>query len=604
MNKFNPRPVVPIVLLLLVILTPHAAWAQVSNNYTGANNGSWATGGNWSQGSVPTASQEVYSTNATEVRITGGTAAVANNLTIGGASSGTVALRQDNNSLAVGGSITLAPGAGNGTLRLGEGTFSGSGLSLTIGGGTGSILNGGGAGQANINVYGHVGTLGLSSASFDNLAINQSASGSLTIGSSQTWTANSGVFIGNNTANLVYGLTVNGILNTVNRLDLGAAASSGTNSATLIFNSGTINSALIQRNGTMNSVFEWNGGKITRTGGNASIQGTVGTLTINLAGTGTHSFEADGGRAITVQSTAVLADKSGEAGTFIKEGAGTLVLLGANTHSGVSTVSAGTLHLGNVNALQNSTLDTGTSGSQAVTFTVAGDNTYNLGGLQGSAALSLGANSLSVGGNNTNTTYSGELSGSGALSKAGSGTLTLSGASANTLGGTTTVSGGTLKLSKTAGVNAIAGAVEVGTGAKLLLSASDQVATANVTLSGGTIARDGNVTEVFGNLNLTAASFLDYGAGAANTLRFGTYTPTFLLTVQNFAVGNKLQFGNSISEEDLASKFSFSNGYTTGTEGSFFTITAVPEPSTIIAAAGLLGLMLWPVRHRFLLRKA
>ena len=41
-----------------------------------------------------------------------------------------------------------------------------------------------------------------------------------------------------------------------------------------------------------------------------------------------------------------------------------LVLDGAMTFSGDTTVTAGTLALGHVNALQNSTLDTGTSGSR------------------------------------------------------------------------------------------------------------------------------------------------------------------------------------------------------------------------------------------------
>jgi hypothetical protein len=70
--------------------------------------------------------------------------------------------------------------------------------------------------------------------------------------------------------------------------------------------------------------------------------------------------------------------------------------------------------------------------------------------------------------------------------------------------------------------------------------------------------------------------------------------------VQNFQPGNKLQFGNTISSTDLndATLFSFSSGFTTGTESGFFTITAIPEPSTYLAAVGLIGLMLWPLRRR------
>jgi hypothetical protein len=72
------------------------------------------------------------------------------------------------------------------------------------------------------------------------------------------------------------------------------------------------------------------------------------------------------------------------------------------------------------------------------------------------------------------------------------------------------------------------------------------------------------------------------------------------LTVQNFLPGNKLQFGNTISSTDLnnTSLFQFSNGFTTGTESGFFTITAIPEPSTYVAAIALLALMLWPLRRR------
>jgi hypothetical protein len=123
-----------------------------------------------------------------------------------------------------------------------------------------------------------------------------------------------------------------------------------------------------------------------------------------------------------------------------------------------------------------------------------------------------------------------------------------------------------------------------------------------MTLSGGTIQRGSGVSDVFGNLVLTTDSFLDYGTGETGTLRFGNYTPSSLLTVNNFLPGNKLQFGNTISSTDLenASLFSFSSGFTTGTESGFFTITAIPEPSSYVAAAGLVVLLLCSSRRRAL----
>jgi fibronectin-binding autotransporter adhesin len=211
-------------------------------------------------------------------------------------------------------------------------------------------------------------------------------------------------------------------------------------------------------------------------------------------------------------------------------------------------------------------------------------------------------------------TFSGAISGAGTLSKTGIGTVTLSGTSANTFTGVTTVTAGTLELNKTAGVTALASTniivskIDNNNRATLLLSAGGQVANSTaVTLSGGTITRGSGVSEVFGNLNLTEASFLDFGTGDAGNLAFGTYTSSALLTVQNFLPGNKLQFATGFDANLLPTggnlsnaNFSFSNGFTTGTEGGYFTITAIPEPSTYLAAAGLLSLMLWPSRKRLL----
>ena len=133
------------------------------------------------------------------------------------------------------------------------------------------------------------------------------------------------------------------------------------------------------------------------------------------------------------------------------------------------------------------------------------------------------------------------------------------------------------------------------------------------TLSGGTITRGSGVSEVFGNLNLTQASFLNFGTGTAGNLTFGTYqdnaqTESALLTINNFLPGNSFTFNStSFSQGSINSYFQFGTGfvgYSLGNTGSTFTITPIPEPSTYVAALGLLALMLWPLCRRFRVKQA
>ena len=174
---------------------------------------------------------------------------------------------------------------------------------------------------------------------------------------------------------------------------------------------------------------------------NGILVGTgAGDLTIGTAvDSGTLKSATSGGELVlqnfgNLTINAVIADNT-TASSVMKAGSGTATLSGANTYTGTTTVTAGTLSLNNENALQNSTLDTGTSGSQQVTFG-AGAN-YNIGGLKGADDLVLsGGKNIFVGSNNSDTTFSGVLNvvsgGGGTLTKVGDGTLTLSGANTHT----------------------------------------------------------------------------------------------------------------------------------------------------------------------------
>jgi len=293
--------------------------------------------------------------------------------------------------------------------------------------------------------------------------------------------------------------------------------------------------------------------------------------------------------------------------SFATNSVGTsFAVFSADMLTGLDDAATGYLRLTLSGAASGGTgrLDNILINAQTIGEPISGSGTGTLGISEaGSAAFSGG---VTV--NNTATfaaaaggqaIFSGVVSGTGTvLSKTGAGTVTLSGSSANTFTGTTTVSAGTLELAKTEDVTALAGAVTVNTGATLLLSSSGNVAnTAAVTLSGGTIQRASGVSEVFGNLNVTAASFLDFGTGSAGTMEFSgiDYAPSALFTLQlfNFTQGNTFVIKNAT---DLSSFIG--SGFTFDGDGGFgsssfsdgtFTITAIPEP-----------MMLWPARRRLL----
>lgn len=131
-------------------------------------------------------------------------------------------------------------------------------------------------------------------------------------------------------------------------------------------------------------------------------------------------------------------------GGLIKEGATTFTLGGMNTYTGPTQIDAGTLQLMISDALADTTAVTVAAGAtlDLATFDVSD----TIGSLAGAGSVTLDNGTLTTGGDNTSTMFSGVISstGTGGLTKTGTGTFTLMGV--NTYMGATMVDGGTLQL--------------------------------------------------------------------------------------------------------------------------------------------------------------
>jgi autotransporter-associated beta strand protein len=150
------------------------------------------------------------------------------------------------------------------------------------------------------------------------------------------------------------------------------------------------------------------------------------------------TLNAGGGAFDTNGNSATFGGTISGTGTFTKLGNGTLTLSGASTYSGATAVNAGTLRAGATNAFASGSAFTVASGA---TLDLNGFN-QTIGSLAGAGAVTLGSATLTAGNDNTSTTFSGPISGTGGLVKEGTGALTLTGVSSYT--GPTNINAGTL----------------------------------------------------------------------------------------------------------------------------------------------------------------
>jgi autotransporter-associated beta strand protein len=241
-------------------------------------------------------------------------------------------------------------------------------------------------------------------------------------------------------------------------LTLGAGANTMTGAinitgGTLSFSSVTAGAAgSLGNNASVNTV-------TLRDGATLSYTGVTGTI-LN-AGAGSRNFALQGGNAnidvTTSTETLTLSGTIQGAGSLVKGGAGSLSVNGAATHTGSTIINAGTLIIGAADRLPDAApLIIGGSG----TFNMAAGN-ETVGSLAGSGILLSGgtARTLTVGVDNTSTTFSGTISGAGAsvFNKGGAGVMTIQLAGPTAWTGNSGVSGGVLRLNNANGLPSTGG---------------------------------------------------------------------------------------------------------------------------------------------------
>lgn len=151
--------------------------------------------------------------------------------------------------------------------------------------------------------------------------------------------------------------------NNGNSLSLGQSDSSR---GTYNVDGGTLTVGVVGSSGGT-STFNFNGGTLQAAAPTTSFSSGLTTANVRNGG----AVIDTNGSNITIPQSLVHSTVSGDNATdggLAKRGSGTLTLTGANTFNGPTTVSTGTLNLGNANALQQSTLTLSSSGGGNVTL--------------------------------------------------------------------------------------------------------------------------------------------------------------------------------------------------------------------------------------------
>lgn len=479
--------------------------SSTSNTYTGTTNtalaangtrinaGTLAIAGDGSLGLAPsTAVSNVQFTGNGTLRFDSATTLGATrNIAVGAGLTAT--FNNNGNAVTIGGIISGATGAttfsGSGTTTL-TGTNTANGA-VTINSGSTLQLGNGGATGTVAGAITNDGTLAFNRSSVHSFANNIGGTGSLTKDGSNT-------LILTGTNNYSGGTTINS-----GTLQLGSSTATGTMGTGAVVNNAAI---LINRSNSAAFSNDISGtGTLTKQGGNTvtltgsnSYSGTTlisgGTLQIGNAGaTGTLGTGAVTNNAtLTFNRTGTVTTSGDISGTgaLTKLASGTAILTGTNSYGGLTTITAGTLQIGNG----------GTTGS------LGGGNVTN------NAALAF---------NRSNAmTVANAISGTGTVTQSGAGTTTLTG-STNSYSGLTTVDDGTLEVTVNDALGTNTAGTSVTSGASLKLNnvsyTTAEALTLNGTGDGGAGALTNSGTSTYaGTITAATNARISAGGGTLN----------------------------------------------------------------------------------------
>jgi len=300
---------------------------------------------------------------------------------------------------------------------------------------------------------------------------------------------------------------------------------------------------------------------------NSSASVTNGTLT-----SGTANPELFIHAASNATISANISDNSGTSVALTKAAAGTLILTGSNSYTGLTTVGGGTLQIGTGSATPIGNLTTnGVSVGNGATLlfntTVSGTTAVSSAGGNVTNSVVATPQTISVTGSNTFTNISGAVGATVTVAGAANSTATLN---SSTAGFNLKLASGTSTISNVSP----AGNLEVDGGyVTFIASDHSSLATAGQTFlfTGGTVAiPSANQFRFGGNNN-------QYGGGAVTVT--GSQTGGLLSAPGGFLLGNNDTSSSKIPSYTLSGgTFSAANGFTieantNGTGASSFTLS-------------------------------